>query len=148
MRATIQKQVCDSDAQALETEIAESLSEHGAIRRVLYHKIARNSMHPHINGTSEHDPLWYKDAIIYEAHVRAFHDSNADGMGDFRGLAEKLDYLEDLGVTAIWLLPFSPRLGRMTATTSRISAVFTPPTALCATFSILCARRTGAGCVS
>ncbi len=54
------------------------------------------------------DPLWYKDAIIYEAHVRAFYDSNADGMGDFKGLAEKLDYLEDLGVTAIWLLPFFP----------------------------------------
>ncbi|HZS53462.1 MAG TPA: maltose alpha-D-glucosyltransferase [Bryobacteraceae bacterium] len=54
------------------------------------------------------DPLWYKDAIIYEAHVRAFYDGNADGMGDFRGLAEKLDYLEDLGVTAIWLLPFFP----------------------------------------
>jgi len=54
------------------------------------------------------DPLWYKDAIIYEAHVRAFHDSNADGMGDFRGLAEKLDYLQELGVTAIWLLPFFP----------------------------------------
>ncbi len=56
----------------------------------------------------EDDPLWYKDAIIYEAHVRAFMDSNADGMGDFRGLAQKLDYLEDLGVTAIWLLPFFP----------------------------------------
>lgn len=54
------------------------------------------------------DPLWYKDAVIYEAHVRAFSDSNADGMGDFRGLAERLDYLEDLGVTAIWLLPFFP----------------------------------------
>jgi maltose alpha-D-glucosyltransferase/alpha-amylase len=54
------------------------------------------------------DPLWYKDAIIYELHVRAFRDSNGDGMGDFRGLAEKLDYLQDLGVTTIWLLPFSP----------------------------------------
>jgi maltose alpha-D-glucosyltransferase / alpha-amylase len=54
------------------------------------------------------DPLWYKDAIIYELHVRAFYDSSADGMGDFRGLAQKLDYLQDLGVTAIWLLPFSP----------------------------------------
>lgn len=54
------------------------------------------------------DPLWYKDAIIYEAHVRAFFDKNSDGMGDFRGLADKLDYLEDLGVTAIWLLPFFP----------------------------------------
>ena len=55
----------------------------------------------------EDDPLWYKDAIIYELHVRAFHDSSGDGMGDFRGLTQKLDYLQDLGVTAIWLLPFS-----------------------------------------
>ncbi len=54
------------------------------------------------------DPLWYKDAIIYEAHVRAFFDSNADGYGDFRGLTEKLDYLQDLGITALWLLPFYP----------------------------------------
>src|SRR3982751_5130823 len=54
------------------------------------------------------DPLWYKDAIIYEVHVRAFHDSVGDGVGDFRGLAQKLDYLQDLGVTAIWLLPFYP----------------------------------------
>jgi maltose alpha-D-glucosyltransferase / alpha-amylase len=57
---------------------------------------------------SSEDALWYKDAIIYEAHVRAFFDSNADGMGDFRGLADKLDYLEDLGITALWLLPFYP----------------------------------------
>ena len=54
------------------------------------------------------DPLWYKDAIIYELHVRAFHDSVGDGVGDFRGLTEKLDYLQDLGITAIWLLPFYP----------------------------------------
>ncbi len=54
------------------------------------------------------DPLWYKDAIIYELHVRAFYDSNGDGIGDFPGLTQKLDYLEDLGVTAIWLLPFYP----------------------------------------
>src|SRR5437870_8168241 len=52
------------------------------------------------------DPLWYKDAIIYELHVRTFHDSNADGIGDFRGLMEKLDYLQELGISAIWLLPF------------------------------------------
>jgi maltose alpha-D-glucosyltransferase/alpha-amylase len=51
---------------------------------------------------------WYKDAIIYELHVRAFKDTNDDGVGDFRGLLEKLDYLQDLGVTAIWLLPFYP----------------------------------------
>ncbi|MDH4361662.1 MAG: maltose alpha-D-glucosyltransferase [Nitrospirota bacterium] len=59
-----------------------------------------------IVDTLENDPLWYKDAIIYELHVRAFCDSNADGIGDFKGLAQKLDYLQDLGVTAIWLLPF------------------------------------------
>jgi maltose alpha-D-glucosyltransferase/alpha-amylase len=54
------------------------------------------------------DPLWYKDAILYELHVRAFADSDGDGMGDFRGLTSKLDYLEELGVTAIWILPFYP----------------------------------------
>ncbi|HEY0758153.1 MAG TPA: maltose alpha-D-glucosyltransferase [Acidisarcina sp.] len=54
------------------------------------------------------DPLWYKDAIIYELHVRAFADSNNDGIGDFPGLLTKLDYLQDLGVTCIWLLPFFP----------------------------------------
>jgi len=54
------------------------------------------------------DPLWYKDALIYELHVRAFHDSDRDGAGDFPGLVEKLDYLQDLGVTALWLLPFYP----------------------------------------
>ncbi len=54
------------------------------------------------------DPLWYKDAIVYEVHVRAFFDQNGDGMGDFAGLTLKLDYLQDLGVTAIWVLPFCP----------------------------------------
>jgi maltose alpha-D-glucosyltransferase / alpha-amylase len=54
------------------------------------------------------DPLWYKDAIIYELHVRAFMDSNADGIGDFPGILSKLDYLQDLGVTCLWMLPFFP----------------------------------------
>jgi len=54
------------------------------------------------------NPLWYKDGIIYELHVRAFCDSNGDGVGDFKGLAQRLDYLQDLGVTSIWLLPFYP----------------------------------------
>ena len=54
------------------------------------------------------DPLWYKDAVVYELHVRAFFDANNDGVGDFRGLAEKLDYIQDLGVNTIWLLPFYP----------------------------------------
>jgi maltose alpha-D-glucosyltransferase/alpha-amylase len=55
-----------------------------------------------------HDPEWYRDAVIYEAHVRAFQDSDGDGIGDFKGLTRRLDYLQDLGVTAIWLLPFYP----------------------------------------
>ncbi|MCC6343087.1 MAG: maltose alpha-D-glucosyltransferase [Bryobacterales bacterium] len=54
------------------------------------------------------DPLWYKDAIIYEMHVKAFFDGNNDGVGDFGGLLRKLDYLEELGVTCLWLLPFFP----------------------------------------
>jgi maltose alpha-D-glucosyltransferase/alpha-amylase len=58
------------------------------------------------------DELWFKDAIIYQLHVKAFADSNSDGIGDFAGLTEKLDYLEDLGVTALWLLPFYPSPGR------------------------------------
>jgi len=56
----------------------------------------------------EPDPYWYKDAIFYELHVKAFFDSNDDGVGDFPGLIKKLDYLQDLGVTALWLLPFYP----------------------------------------
>ena len=58
-----------------------------------------------VNGD---DPLWYKDALIYELHVKAFFDSNDDGMGDFQGLTNKLDYIRDLGVNTIWLLPFYP----------------------------------------
>src|SRR6202451_2393852 len=57
---------------------------------------------------SARDPQWFKDAIIYETHVRAFFDSDNDGIGDFRGLTQKLDYLQDLGVTCLWLLPFFP----------------------------------------
>jgi maltose alpha-D-glucosyltransferase/alpha-amylase len=57
---------------------------------------------------SAQDPLWFKDAVIYQLHVRAFFDSNRDGIGDFRGLIDKLDYLRDLGVTCLWLLPFFP----------------------------------------
>ena len=54
------------------------------------------------------EPLWYKDAVIYELHIKAFMDKNTDGIGDFEGLFDKLDYLENLGVTTIWLLPFYP----------------------------------------
>ena len=64
------------------------------------------------------DELWYKDAIIYQLHVKAFADSNNDGIGDFAGLTEKLDYLHDLGITTLWLLPFYPSI---TATSTPIS---------------------------
>ncbi|MEO8409375.1 MAG: alpha-amylase family protein, partial [Propionivibrio sp.] len=61
-----------------------------------------------VDLTWVNDPLWFKDAIIYELHVKAFRDSDDDGFGDFRGLTEKLDYLQDLGVNTLWLLPFYP----------------------------------------
>jgi maltose alpha-D-glucosyltransferase/alpha-amylase len=54
------------------------------------------------------DELWYKDAVLYELHVKAFQDGNDDGVGDFRGLTERLDYIQDLGVDCLWLLPFFP----------------------------------------
>jgi maltose alpha-D-glucosyltransferase/alpha-amylase len=56
----------------------------------------------------QEDRLWYKDAVIYQLHVRTFCDSNADGIGDFVGLTQRLDYLQELGTSAIWLLPFYP----------------------------------------
>src|SRR5581483_7964732 len=64
------------------------------------------SRHPKLQPLP--DPLWYKDAIIYQLHVKSFFDADNDGMGDFRGLLEKLDYIAELGVTAVWLLPFYP----------------------------------------
>ncbi len=67
--------------------------------------LTRSTQLPEATGN---DPLWYKDAVIYQLHVRSFYDSNNDGIGDFPGLTEKLDYLQDLGVTALWLLPFYP----------------------------------------
>lgn len=60
------------------------------------------------SATFINDPLWYKDAVIYQVHVKSFFDSNNDGIGDFPGLIEKLDYIADLGVNTIWLLPFYP----------------------------------------
>ena len=95
------------------------------------------------------DPLWYKDAVIYEVHVRAFFDSNGDGMGDFAGLTQKLDYLQDLGVTAIWLLALLPfARGATTATTSPTTPTSIPPTARCAISRTSCAKPTRAACAS
>jgi maltose alpha-D-glucosyltransferase / alpha-amylase len=69
-------------------------------------------MNVHVDRPAPADPLWYKDAVIYEVHVRAFFDSTDDGSGDFRGLTSKLQYIQDLGVNTIWLLPFYPSPGR------------------------------------
>src|ERR1700745_2766868 len=63
---------------------------------------------PSVQTEAEKDPLWYKDAIIYQLHIKAFFDSTDDGMADFQGLTDKLDYVKDLGVNTIWLLPFYP----------------------------------------
>ena len=63
---------------------------------------------PVLSAAASEDPMWYKDAIIYQLHLKSFFDSNNDGVGDFRGVIEKLDYIAELGVTAIWLLPFYP----------------------------------------
>ena len=54
------------------------------------------------------NPLWFKDAVIYQLHVKTFQDSDGDGIGDFEGLLTRLDYLAELGVTALWLMPFYP----------------------------------------
>ena len=61
-----------------------------------------------VPSSAESEALWYKDAVIYQLHVRSFFDGNGDGVGDFIGLAQKLDYIQDLGVTAIWVQPFFP----------------------------------------
>src|SRR3954449_12615092 len=71
-----------------------------------------NAPSPELARLLAADALWYKDAIIYQLHVKSFFDSNNDGIGDFPGLISKLDYIADLGVNTLWLLPFypSPRL--------------------------------------
>src|SRR6266851_8350291 len=60
------------------------------------------------SGLIVDDPLWYKDAVIYQLNVKSFFDSNDDGIGDFKGLTSKLEYIRDLGVNTIWLMPFYP----------------------------------------
>ena len=64
--------------------------------------------HPQLQTALPDDPLWYMDAIIYQVHVKAFYDSNDDGIGDFAGLTQKLDYIRDLGVNTVWVMPFYP----------------------------------------
>ena len=90
------------------------------------------------------DPLWYKDAIIYEVHVKAFFDSNGDGVGDFAGLTSKLDYLQALGITCLWLLPFYPSPLRDDGYDISGTKGSTRPTARSATSGRSSRRRTGA----
>ena len=92
------------------------------------------------------DSLWYKDAVIYQLHIKAFFDSNDDGMGDFRGLTEKLDYIKDLGVNTIWLLPFYPSPLRDDGYDSPIITTSTLRTERAPISSISCARRIDASC--
>src|SRR6202795_5187376 len=61
-----------------------------------------------LSGLDPNDALWYKDAVIYQLNVKAFFDSNDDGIGDFKGLTSKLEYIRDFGVNTIWLMPFYP----------------------------------------
>ena len=78
--------------------------------------------------------------------MRAFRDSDGDGVGDFRGLINRLDYLQGLGVTALWLLPFYPSPSATMGTTSRTIEMSTRPTGRCAISAASCARRTAGGC--
>src|SRR5258708_13463823 len=61
-----------------------------------------------LSGLEGQDALWYKDAVIYQVNVKSFFDSNDDGIGDFKGLTSKLEYIRDLGVNTLWLMPFYP----------------------------------------
>src|SRR4051812_564174 len=66
----------------------------------------QKSKHNTPSNTADQRKLWYKNAVIYQLHIRAFYDADNDGVGDFRGLAQRLEYIQDLGADAIWLLPF------------------------------------------
>src|SRR6185437_12407887 len=98
-----------------QTAMAAPRSGRGAVRDLAPVEARMNAPTPefaaHIAKIGDQN-LWYKDAIIYQLHVKSFFDSNNDGIGDFPGLISKLDYIADLGVNTLWLLPFypSPRL--------------------------------------
>src|SRR6185436_12948366 len=85
---------------------ARTSATSGTSRRIA--DMAQRRRRPAPNRPTDEREQWYRDAVIYEAHIKAFADSDDDGIGDLRGLTGKLDYLQDLGVTALWLLPFYP----------------------------------------
>jgi maltose alpha-D-glucosyltransferase/alpha-amylase len=97
-------------------------------------------------AAAEQDPLWYKDAVIYQVHVKSFFDANNDGVGDFAGLIAKLDYIAGLGVTCVWLLPFYPSPRRDDGYDIAEYRGVHPTTARWPTRGALCRRRTSAGC--
>ena len=92
------------------------------------------------------DPLWYLDAVIYQLHVKAFFDSNGDGVGDFSGLTEKLDYIRDLGVNTVWVMPFYPSPLKDDGYDVSDYEACTRRTARWRTSSASFAKRTSAGC--
>src|SRR3989440_7992401 len=81
-------------------------SERAAARLERHAEDASTGAHAQTRQWFEAEPLWFKRAVFYEIHIRGFYDANGDGSGDFRGLTEKLDYLQWLGIDCIWLLPF------------------------------------------
>jgi glycosidase len=85
------------------------------------------------------DGLWFKDAIIYQLHVKSFFDDDDDGIGDFAGLARKVEYIKTLGATCVWLLPFYPSPTTVTSTRR---------TERCANSASSCASRTRAASAS
>jgi hypothetical protein len=91
------------------------------------------------------DPLWYKDAIIYQMHVKAFYDANGDGIGDFAGLTQKLDYIQELGVNTSGCCRSIRRRCATTATTSPITLMCTPTTARWMTSATSSTKPTAAG---
>jgi hypothetical protein len=91
---------------------------------------------------------WYKDAVFYEVHVKAYKDGNGDGIGDFAGLTESLDYIQELGVDCLWILPMYRRRSGTTGTTSRTSTRSIPRTATSRTSRSSSTPPTSAGCAS
>jgi hypothetical protein len=104
------KKLCSTRSQERTRAHLASAAAHSprAGLRLFYVRAMQRAKPASEDFALDDDPLWYKSAVIYELHVRAFSDGNADGIGDFKGLTEKLDYLSDLGVTVLWLLPFYP----------------------------------------
>ena len=94
----------------------------------------------------ESDELWFKDAIIYQLHVKAFADSNNDGVGDFAGLTSKLDYLEDSGLLPSGCCRFIRLPAATTVTTFPTTATSIPTSARCRIFAASCRRPSGESC--